>query len=178
MTQAAGRLLVHFRITVQTAALNKPGAVFIRGQHDQGHAFLRCFAFGKPHKAPRHGFGGGKFQNGEALYEEIASWTREHDKADAMKWLGEREVPCSAVLDTKDLYDDPHLRARGFVKTVEHPELGEVPLLGFAPIMSGSDVPIERAPLLGEHTRQVLVEAGLSAEEIDSLVDGGVVREA
>ena len=44
---------------------------------------------------------------------------------------------------------DPHLLARGFVKTVEHLERGQAPLLGFAARMSGSEVEIDRAPYLG-----------------------------
>jgi crotonobetainyl-CoA:carnitine CoA-transferase CaiB-like acyl-CoA transferase len=120
-----------------------------------------------------------RMQNGDALYEEIAGWTRERTKAEAMKTLGEGGVPCSATLDTKDLYADPHLNARDFVKRVEHPELGEVPLLGFAPRLSASEVAFERAPLLGEHTEAVLsAELGLSTEELKSLRDAGVVKQA
>ncbi len=120
-----------------------------------------------------------RMQNGPALYEEIATWTREHTKHEAMKILGEAGVPCSATLDTKDLYEDPHLQARDFIQTVEHPELGEVPLLGWAPRLSNSEVPFERAPLLGEHTEDVLQgELGLSSEDLAALEDRGVIRRA
>ena len=54
---------------------------------------------------------------------------------------------------------------------------GEKPLLGFAPRMSGSHVPIERAPLLGEHTRSVLSEElGLSDEQLEAYGEAGVLR--
>jgi formyl-CoA transferase len=115
-----------------------------------------------------------RVENGAALYEEIASWTRERTKHDVMALLGEAGVPCSATLDTRDLFEDPHLNARGFVKTVEHPEHGAVRLLGFAPRLSDSDVPLRAAPLLGEHTDEVLArELKLSAAELRSLRDSG-----
>ena len=56
-----------------------------------------------------------------------------------MRILGEAGVPCSATLDTQDLYADPHLVERGFVQSVDHPELGQevkaivVPVAGASP---------------------------------------------
>ena len=126
---------------------------------------------------PRFETGLARLQNGEALYAEIATWTREHSKSEAMRLLGEAGVPCSATLDTKDLYEDPHLLERGFVKTIDHPQHGPVRLLAFAPRMSASEVPLERAPLLGEHTHEVLNdELGLSDSELSALAEKGVLR--
>ena len=118
-----------------------------------------------------------RLQHGAELYEEISKWTRECTKQEAMVLLGEAGVPCSATLDTRDLYEDPHLLERDFVKTVDHPRYGDVRLLGFAPRMSGSEVEIEAAPLLGEHTDEVLSgELDLGADELASLREDGVVR--
>jgi formyl-CoA transferase len=126
---------------------------------------------------PRFETGIARVQNGDALIEEIAKWTRERTKHEVMEHLGKAGVPCSAVLDTKDLYDDPHLNARGFVHSLEHPQHGTVRLLGWAPRMSASDVPLECAPLLGEHTDEVLTtELGLTPAETGALRDSGVVR--
>ncbi len=114
--------------------------------------------------------------NSVALFEEITLWTREHDKYEVMRRLGEASVPCSAILDTRDLYRDPHLLERGFVKRVEHPELGEVPLLGFPTRMSESSVEITRAPYLGEHSDQVLSgDLDLGPEELQALRAEGIV---
>ena len=83
----------------------------------------------------------------------------------------------SATLATHELHTDPQLVERGFVKTIDHPMHGEVKLLGFAPRLSESDVPIGRAPLLGEHTDDVLTEElGLKPEEIRTLRENGVLR--
>jgi crotonobetainyl-CoA:carnitine CoA-transferase CaiB-like acyl-CoA transferase len=62
------------------------------------------------------------------------------------------------------------------VKRVEHPELGEAPLLGFPTRMSASDVPIRRAPYLGEHGREVLrADLELGDDEIEALRRDGVL---
>jgi formyl-CoA transferase len=107
---------------------------------------------------PRFDTGEHREANGEALFEEIAKWTRRQEKHDAMRVLGAAGVPCSAILDTQDLYHDPHLQDRGFIEHVEHRDRGEVPLLGFPTRMSESTVAFERAPYLGEHTDQILTE--------------------
>jgi len=108
--------------------------------------------------------------NAEALTEEISKWTRSLTKHEVMRILGEAGVPCGAVLDTHDLFRDPHLQARGFVKMVEHKTLGRVPVLGWPARLEKSDVPIKAAPLLGEHTDEVLREfLGLSDAELAAL---------
>ncbi|MCY3814013.1 MAG: CoA transferase [Gammaproteobacteria bacterium] len=118
-----------------------------------------------------------RIANGATLYEEVAQWTRERTKQEVMETLGGAGVPCSACLDTRELHTDPHLVARGFVHTVDHPMHGPVRLLGFAPRMSESDVPIARAPLLGEHTAEVLGgELGLESDDLDGLRKAGVIR--
>ena len=95
---------------------------------------------------------------GVDAYEEIAKWTREHSKYDVMQILGDAGVPAGAVLDTKDLFVDPHLLARGFVQKIDHEEQGELPLLGSPIRLSASRVPLRAAPLLGRHTAEVLRE--------------------
>ena len=118
-----------------------------------------------------------RIANGATLYEEVAKWTRERTKQEVMETLGAAGVPSSACLDTRELHTDPHLVARGFVHTVDHPMHGAVRLLGFAPRMSESDVPIARAPLLGEHTAEVLGgELGLASDDLNGLRESGVIR--
>lgn len=110
------------------------------------------------------------------LYDLIAGWTRARTKHEVMKILGDAGVPCSATLDTQELHSDPHLVERGFVHYLDHPSHGEVPLLGFAPRMSESEVELEVAPLLGQHTEEVLTEElGLHADEITALRSSSVI---
>ena len=126
---------------------------------------------------PRFVDGVSRVENGAALFEEIAAWSRARTKFEMMEQLGDAGVPCSAVIDTQELHDDPHLSARGFVQEVELPQHGKVKVLGWAPRMSGSDVPYQAAPLLGEHTDEVLAaELGLEAGDLATLREAGVVR--
>ena len=117
-----------------------------------------------------------RLENADALKETIASWTRQHPKYEVMRILGEAGVPCGAVLDTQDLYTDPHLLSRDFVKTVEHDMLGEVQLLGWPPRMSASEVPLQASPLLGQHTHDVLAQdLGLGEGELAALANARVI---
>ncbi|MCE2392092.1 MAG: CoA transferase [Proteobacteria bacterium] len=126
---------------------------------------------------PRFKTGEDRLANSPALYEEIGRWASERTKYEVQEELGAAGVPCAATLDTRDLFEDPHLNARGFVHSVEHPVHGDVRLLGFAPRLSASQVPIRPAPLLSEHTDEVLSgELGLAEAEIAELREQGVVR--
>ena len=113
------------------------------------------------------------------LVAEVEKWTLERDKYEAMRILAEGGVPASAVLDTSDLYRNPHLVARGFVHEVEHPVAGSIKLLGWPAKMSESMVPIQPAPLLGQHSAEVVgTDLGLSDLAIDKLVQRGVLGTA
>ena len=125
---------------------------------------------------PRFKTGQGRLENGAQLYPEIEKWTSDRTKQEVMRHLGEAGVPCSASFDTQDLFADPHLLARDFIKTLDLPVHGQVPLLGWAPRLSASEVPIRRAPLLGEHTDEVLSQdLGLGPQELESLRESEVV---
>ena len=131
-----------------------------------------CKGIGRPEliSDPRFATGAARRENAAVLRDEIAAWAAERTKAEAMRELGEAGAPCSAVLDTRDLFHDPHLLERGFVKTVEHKSLGRVPVLGWPARLSESEVEIVASPLLGEHTDEVLAaELGLDEAELAKL---------
>ena len=114
--------------------------------------------------------------NREALSQEISEWTIKRTKQECMQQFAETGVCASAVLDTQELYVDPHLQARDFIKHVTHPEHGEIPLMGWPARMSESSVELTAAPLLGEHTDEVLKsDLGLSCDELDQLRNQGVI---
>ena len=117
-----------------------------------------------------------RIENGAALYEEVAAFTRARSKYEAMETIAAAGVPCSACLDTGELHHDEHLRERGFIHELELPVHGKVPMLGFAPRLSESQVPMTRPPRLGEHTDEVLAtELGLETAELASLRGAGAI---
>ncbi|MPY91652.1 MAG: formyl-CoA transferase [Acidimicrobiia bacterium] len=135
-------------------------------------------AIGQPEllEDPRYVDARSRARHGDELYAVVAEWAKQHDKHEAMRILGENGVPASAVLDTQDLFQDPHLLARGFVHQVDHGELGHKPLLGWPARMSDSEVALRAAPHLGEHTEEVLA-AELSVDDaaLARLREAGVI---
>lgn len=94
----------------------------------------------------------------EELDACIEVWTLQHTKHEAMRLLGEAGIPAGATLNAQDLYHDPQLIERGMVVKTEHPQRGEIKLMGCPIKMEHSPVEFRRAPLLGEHTGEVLRE--------------------
>ena len=84
-------------------------------------------------------------------------------------------VPAMRVNSLEDLVHDPHLQATGFWHPVTHPTEGELLTPGFPVDFGASPVDVTRrhAPRLGEHTREVLDEAGLDVADIEALVASG-----
>ena len=111
-----------------------------------------------------------------AIRAAIRAWTQQRSKGEAMAALAEAGVCASRVADTHELFADPHLQARGFVHRVRHPQHGEVPQLGWPARMSKSEVPMRAAPLLGEHTDEVLgQDLGLDRAAIEALRAAGAI---
>ena len=115
-------------------------------------------------------------KHGDILYEEVKEWTLQRTKLEAMEYLAERGVPCSAIYDSEDILHDEHLHSRNMIRTVQHPVHGGVEMVGPPIHLSDSDVEMIAAPLLGQHTAEVLGhELGLGAKELEDLAGRGVV---
>jgi crotonobetainyl-CoA:carnitine CoA-transferase CaiB-like acyl-CoA transferase len=84
--------------------------------------------------------------------------------------LGEAGVPCGAVTTLGDALRDPQVTARGLVLTATHPEYGDYRCVrGPLPDLAG-DGAVGGAPLLGEHTRDVLTEIGYNADRVEQVI--------
>jgi crotonobetainyl-CoA:carnitine CoA-transferase CaiB-like acyl-CoA transferase len=93
-----------------------------------------------------------------------------------MEAMGKGGVPCSAVYDSIDIFSDRHLAAREAIMTIDHPQRGawEFPAPPFR--LSDSAVPVTPAPLLGEHTADVLrEELALAETDLARLTEAGVL---
>jgi crotonobetainyl-CoA:carnitine CoA-transferase CaiB-like acyl-CoA transferase len=88
-------------------------------------------------------------------------------------------VPTIVVNSLEDLAVDPHLQATGFWQTFEHPTEGTLRMPSFPVNFGSTPASIRRhAPRLGEHTEEVLREAGLSAEQVAALTASGAAMTA
>ena len=114
-------------------------------------------------------------RNGVALTEIIEGWTRSRDKRDVMQVFAGRGIPCGAVLDTAEVLADPHLRERGTIRDLDHPTRGRFSTILSPVRLSDSPIAPRRAPLLGEHSDDILSLAGYSADEVRELRERKVV---
>ena len=143
-----------------------------------------CRAIGQPTMAtdPRFADPLTRYEHQEELNDIITGWTSPQGQYQAMEKLQASGVPAGPVLNAPGLLADPHLRARNFFETVEHPPetgLGHREYLSRGWKLSGSSIHIRRpAPLLGEANDYVLGEVlGLSREEIERLHQEGIIGE-
>jgi formyl-CoA transferase len=99
----------------------------------------------------------------QEITEIVEAWSTTLHKLDVMRLLGEAGVPAGAVLDTEELSTDPALRKSGMFVELDHAARGHYVMPGSPIRMSASAVPITPAPLLGEHTTEVLQLLGIDS---------------
>jgi len=133
---------------------------------------------GRPELAddPRFATPEARWENRDAMNAIVTEWTMQRTKHDVMKLMGDAGVPCGATLDTGEVLTDPHLREREMIVDVDYPTRGIYQTVGSPIKLSDSPVTVQRPPLLGEHSEQVLGElCGMDADEVKRLRNSGVV---
>ena len=116
-----------------------------------------------------------RLQREVEIDELVAGWTRERTKHEAMAQLSAVGVPAGAVLDSMDLLNEPSFRERGILQTMTHGERKMV--MPTWPVrFDGVPTVVKPAPLLGEHTAEVLADwLGLDDAAIAGLRQDGIV---
>ena len=85
------------------------------------------------------------------------------------------DVACGTVRNIGEIIQEPHVQARGILEEVNYPSLGNIVAVKTPIFFSGKPAPFRRrAPLLGEHSREILKELGYTDEQIQDLIQGGV----
>jgi formyl-CoA transferase len=88
-------------------------------------------------------------------------------------------VPCSPINTLDQALEHPQVQSRALIVETDHPVLGTTKNVGYPVKFNHEPRDASRhAPLLGEHTKEVLIEMGLSTERIDALFEQGVVEQA
>ncbi|MBT5108896.1 MAG: formyl-CoA transferase [Rhodospirillaceae bacterium] len=116
-----------------------------------------------------------RLQRLEEVFDLIEQWTMTKTKFEAMDILNPLNVPCGPILSMKEISEDMSLRDTGTVVEVDHPERGKYLTVGNPIKLSDSPSDVQRSPLLGEHTDDVLREIGFSDTEIGEARASGAV---
>lgn len=114
----------------------------------------------------------------DELYRFVEDELSTRTTAECTAILSEADIPHGPVNSIEDLFTDPHLEQTGFFREIEQPGIGQVRLSRSPIDFGGGFAPVRPAPLLGEHTREVLEEVGILSAQIDEMLGTQDAREA
>lgn len=118
-----------------------------------------------------------RLQNINESYAATGAIIAERDRQAWLDLLGETNVPMMVVNGLDDLIDDPHLAATGFWQTLEDPDEGTLRMASYPANFSETPASVRRgAPRLGEHSVEVLREAGIDEQHIECMLAAGETR--
>jgi crotonobetainyl-CoA:carnitine CoA-transferase CaiB-like acyl-CoA transferase len=128
---------------------------------------------------PRYATQEARSRDFEGAYALIASEMRKRSTADWIAALEAADIPVQRMSTLSDIIEDPHLGAIGYFREVEHPTEGRIRSMAVPSEWSESPPEYRRhAPRLGEHTREVLREAGFPDAEIERMLASGAALSA
>jgi crotonobetainyl-CoA:carnitine CoA-transferase CaiB-like acyl-CoA transferase len=125
---------------------------------------------------PRFDTGVARQEREPEVDEMITAWSRQHDKREAMRVLGDAGVPAGAIFDTLELTNEMDFERRGIMQIMDHPTAGPFKMPGWPVRFGGRTPEVKPAPLLGQHTNDILGEwLGLGEAELKALGKDGVI---
>lgn len=128
---------------------------------------------------PRFVNNAGRLTNLSALAPLLTPYFHRHTTAEWMARFDAIGLPAGPVLSIGEMHADPQTVAREMIVEVEHSRLGMVKTLGSPVKFSETPTSVRRgAPLLGESTREILLENGYSEDQIDQLAANGIILAA
>ncbi|MFJ4681801.1 CaiB/BaiF CoA transferase family protein [Streptomyces sp. NPDC088789] len=156
----------------------RDGHVALAAAPADHHWRLLCEAMGRPELGTdeRYATNERRCARQTEVIGIVGEWTGRHTRAELTALLGGK-VPYGPVNTADALFEDAHLKARGMLRQVEQPGLDRPVTVAAGPIRYGGGTPRapHRAPLLGEHTDDVLRLAGYTDAEIAALREAGAI---
>lgn len=113
------------------------------------------------------------------IYPLIESYTKNYDKYELTKKLGAAGIPVGPVLDWNEIENDPDLNNDGTIVTIDQGgNRGKFKTIGLPFTMANYQPEYKRAPDLGENNKEILTALGYDADQIEELVNKGVISKA
>jgi crotonobetainyl-CoA:carnitine CoA-transferase CaiB-like acyl-CoA transferase len=118
-------------------------------------------------------------KNVSKLYAALQDFAAKRTTAQMMEMCLRLDIPATPIYGLQQLTEHPHLKAVGLFQTVDHPTEGRMRYVRPTAIFAGTPATVRcQAPVLGQDTRSVLLDAGFSEAEIGRLLRLGAVAEA
>ncbi len=117
--------------------------------------------------------------NAAAINHTLAQMLQERPAAEWLERLQAAGVPCGLVYTYAETFNDPQIRHNGMLQEIPHASAGLQKTIGLPLRLHKTPGAIRRAaPLLGQHSREILQAAGFDDQEIDALIQNGIVVQA
>jgi crotonobetainyl-CoA:carnitine CoA-transferase CaiB-like acyl-CoA transferase len=170
------RMLTPYRRPYQT----KDGYVCVLIYNDKHwKTFFQMIGRADMARDPRFASAEGRSQNYDAVYGLVADEMLKQTTAHWLAAFERADIPVQRMNSLEDILRDPHLEAIGYFTPVEHPSEGTLLSMKVPSEWSETEPGYRRhAPRLGEHTREVLREAGYDDAAIERLIAAGAARAA
>jgi len=112
------------------------------------------------------------------VYAFVADVIRTRPSQEWLDALTQADIPASQLYTVDDLLEDPHLTATGFIREMDHPTEGRIRTTAPLGQFQGTPTSIRRpAPTLGQHSRELLAQAGYDDARIDTLFARGITQD-
>jgi crotonobetainyl-CoA:carnitine CoA-transferase CaiB-like acyl-CoA transferase len=118
---------------------------------------------------------GARVKAPEKFEELVLPWLREHEKWEITEKAQKLKLAFAPILSPEELMDDPQLKAREFFVKSDHPKMEEVTYAGAPAKLSETPWQSGRAPLLGEHTAELLTGLGYTKDELTALSEKDII---
>ncbi|KRI01346.1 CaiB/BaiF CoA-transferase family protein [Curvibacter sp. PAE-UM] len=155
----------------------RDGYVLVAGNGDS--IFKRLMdSIGRPDlgNAPDLADNAGRVKRVAEIDAAIGAWTQTRSIVEVLDTLGQARVPAGRVYTAKDIFEDPHYRARDMILNQHTRDGDDIAVPGIVPKLSGTPGTIRSsAPHLGDDTDSVLQQMGLSPDNIRALREKGIV---
>jgi crotonobetainyl-CoA:carnitine CoA-transferase CaiB-like acyl-CoA transferase len=158
----------------------KDGYICVLVYNDkQWRAFFELIGRPELFADPRYATPTARSQNFDESNRLVAEAMKTRGTAEWIAALEAADIPVQRMNSLQDIMDDPHLAAIGYFRSVEHPSEGSIKSMAVPSEWSESPPVYRRhAPRHGEHTREVLREAGVPEAEIERMIKSGAARAA